>query len=300
MSPIAWPASISPNSATAALEGSLSQGRLGHGLLLVAADFSIADAAAESLAAALLGQKVPSADYLKVEPANKLHQIGVEPMRALREFLQMGSFSGAKVAHISQADRLNSMAANLFLKVLEEPPAGSTIIMTTSEPYAVLPTLLSRVMRFRFASSEAAAESFFAAWAQKLKDSLLAHGGLGGRNRSRGQGVGESFLTPYALIDEAYRLLTDREETLEREITKAANENTEAEVVEALIAARQKALKKSLFSALETAILETFKAAPTEGLRLSESLKSVEKVYRLTALSLNTAAALEGALVQNL
>lgn len=40
-------------------------------------------------------------------------------------------------------------AANAFLKVLEEPPPGTTIILTSSEPGALLPTIKSRVVSVR-------------------------------------------------------------------------------------------------------------------------------------------------------
>ena len=41
------------------------------------------------------------------------------------------------------------MAANAFLKLLEEPPADTTIILTSSEPGALLPTIRSRVVTVR-------------------------------------------------------------------------------------------------------------------------------------------------------
>lgn len=41
------------------------------------------------------------------------------------------------------------MAANAFLKLLEEPPADTTIILTSSEPGALLPTIRSRVAAVR-------------------------------------------------------------------------------------------------------------------------------------------------------
>ena len=41
------------------------------------------------------------------------------------------------------------MAANAFLKLLEEPPADTTIILTSSEPGALLPTIRSRVITVR-------------------------------------------------------------------------------------------------------------------------------------------------------
>ena len=40
-------------------------------------------------------------------------------------------------------------AANAFLKLLEEPPAGTTLILTTHRPGSLLPTILSRVLGVR-------------------------------------------------------------------------------------------------------------------------------------------------------
>ena len=43
----------------------------------------------------------------------------------------------------------SEQAANAFLKLLEEPPANTTILLTTSEPGALLPTIRSRVVAVR-------------------------------------------------------------------------------------------------------------------------------------------------------
>ncbi len=47
-------------------------------------------------------------------------------------------------------------AANAFLKLLEEPPAASTIVLTSSQPGALLPTIRSRVFEVRVAPVPAA------------------------------------------------------------------------------------------------------------------------------------------------
>lgn len=59
-----------------------------------------------------------------------------------------------KVFIIGDAERMvpqegADMAANAFLKLLEEPPADTTIILTSSEPGALLPTIRSRVVAVR-------------------------------------------------------------------------------------------------------------------------------------------------------
>jgi len=43
----------------------------------------------------------------------------------------------------------SDQAANAFLKLLEEPPENTTIVLTSSEPGALLPTIRSRVVGIR-------------------------------------------------------------------------------------------------------------------------------------------------------
>lgn len=51
---------------------------------------------------------------------------------------------------IDEADRLREEAANSILKTLEEPPSTSTIILITSRPDSLLPTIRSRAQRLNF------------------------------------------------------------------------------------------------------------------------------------------------------
>jgi DNA polymerase-3 subunit delta' len=41
--------------------------------------------------------------------------------------------------------------ANIFLKILEEPPGSATLILTAPSPYSLLPTIVSRCLQFHFA-----------------------------------------------------------------------------------------------------------------------------------------------------
>lgn len=61
-----------------------------------------------------------------------------------------------KVFIVGDAERMvaqegSDQAANAFLKLLEEPPADTTILLTSSEPGALLPTIRSRVISIRCA-----------------------------------------------------------------------------------------------------------------------------------------------------
>lgn len=90
----------------------------------------------------------------------------------VRAIVQEASISPAmakrKVFIIGDAERMVSQegsdqAANAFLKMLEEPSEKTTIILTSSEPGALLPTIRSRSVAVRVPSvSEAAMRQFLA------------------------------------------------------------------------------------------------------------------------------------------
>jgi DNA polymerase-3 subunit delta' len=57
----------------------------------------------------------------------------------------------AKVFIVRRAEELSISAANALLKTLEEPGDRTHFILLTSQPEALLPTILSRTQRVRFA-----------------------------------------------------------------------------------------------------------------------------------------------------
>jgi DNA polymerase-3 subunit delta' len=57
---------------------------------------------------------------------------------------------------IEDAHRLNKASANILLKILEEPPAGSHFILLTHRPDSALPTIRSRAERVAFGLLSAA------------------------------------------------------------------------------------------------------------------------------------------------
>ncbi|HEY6808294.1 MAG TPA: hypothetical protein VI160_05835 [Gemmatimonadales bacterium] len=72
----------------------------------------------------------------------------------LRRLAITPAMGDRKVFIVGDAERLAAQrgqdgAANALLKALEEPPADSVIVLTAAEPDALLPTILSRVVRVR-------------------------------------------------------------------------------------------------------------------------------------------------------
>jgi DNA polymerase-3 subunit delta' len=75
----------------------------------------------------------------------------VEQMRQIEKEANFRPFEGkARVFLIDEADKLNDASANALLKVLEEPPRTSHLLLITARPAMLLPTILSRCQMIRF------------------------------------------------------------------------------------------------------------------------------------------------------
>lgn len=80
-------------------------------------------------------------------------KIYIEDIRNLKFFIYFKPLIGPyKFAIINDADRLTAEASNSLLKILEEPPKNSVIILITSKPKHLLPTISSRCQEVRFNS----------------------------------------------------------------------------------------------------------------------------------------------------
>lgn len=74
---------------------------------------------------------------------------GVRPAMGARKIFVVGD-AEAMVPQESSPE-----AANAFLKLLEEPPSGTYLVLTAEQPGALLPTILSRVLPVRLLPLEA-------------------------------------------------------------------------------------------------------------------------------------------------
>ena len=72
--------------------------------------------------------------------------ISIKSIRNLKKFFELSSHTidGNKVILINNAESLTLNAANALLKILEEPPENSYIILTTENISSLLPTIVSR------------------------------------------------------------------------------------------------------------------------------------------------------------
>ncbi len=76
--------------------------------------------------------------------------IVAENVRDLNRFLQLSATEGGRrVVIIDSADEMNTQAANALLKMLEEPPARTTLLLVSHRPAGLLPTIRSRCRDLR-------------------------------------------------------------------------------------------------------------------------------------------------------
>ncbi len=153
------------------LRRALEQGRLPHAFLFVGPEGIGKHSFARRLAQALLCERVPEGrldpcgacpgclqvmagthpDLLQVAKPDDKQELPIRVIRDLCLDLGLKPMSGRrKVAIVDDADDLNDEAANAFLKTLEEPPAGSVLILVGTSAEGQLDTILSRCRVLRF------------------------------------------------------------------------------------------------------------------------------------------------------
>lgn len=97
-------------------------------------------------------------EQIKAKAENPYHnitipnatQIRIAAIRDVKKNVSMSATQrGRRFVIISEADAMNSEAANAFLKTLEEPNSNITIILTTSRRDQLLSTILSRCQQVR-------------------------------------------------------------------------------------------------------------------------------------------------------
>lgn len=146
------------------LKRSLAAGRLAHAYLFEGVEGCGKKATALALIEAVFCGKeegcgtcsscrkmasIQHPDLHLIEPEGAF--IKIDQIRSLQKELAYRPFEAPKKACIIDgAERLNQAAGNALLKTLEEPAGNALIILVTSQPSGVLPTILSRCQRLVF------------------------------------------------------------------------------------------------------------------------------------------------------
>ena len=155
-----------------------AEGRMPHAVLLTGADGTVLARAAEQLAALHLGEADPlsHSDCRVLRPAKKSRRITIDNTLEVVAALRLSSLSPHRVVIVNEPDRFQPDSANAFLKTLEEPPPGTLIILQTTNYYRVLPTILSRCLRFHVAGdAPVLADPSWSDWLREMEKLLLIY-----------------------------------------------------------------------------------------------------------------------------
>ena len=88
-------------------------------------------------------------DIIRIKPSGVF--IKIDQIRALCQTLAMKPYEASmRVVLISDAHTMNPAAGNALLKVLEEPPTGTILILVANHTSDLLPTIVSRCRHIRF------------------------------------------------------------------------------------------------------------------------------------------------------
>lgn len=121
-------------------------GTLGHAYLFVGQDSAGKYDFAEDVCEMLTGKRSENNPDIKlIGPDRDGAKIYIEDVRNLKSFMALKPHSSEyKIAVVNDADTMTVEAANAMLKILEEPPKKSIIILISPKPRILPRTIISR------------------------------------------------------------------------------------------------------------------------------------------------------------
>jgi DNA polymerase-3 subunit delta' len=307
-----WPPALVGTPTVAVIDRAIERQRLSHSLLLHGDDLETLVLVAHAITDRLLNTPTAPArfppaqhpDCYALRPAGKMRLISAETTRDLIGKLQVsGNVTAKKVAIIHEADRMHVTAANVFLKTLEEPPANTTLLLLTTRPYALLPTIRSRVLHFRFPSATASlAVDGWAAWLDDYRAWLTR---LADEVADKTT-VADHICTVYGLVARFGAVLDFATEQVWKEQKASLPDELDDDEQVAIETGIANGLRSRLFGEIEQATrafaLPRLTSAGAEMTRraLVAAIEQLEHDVGLLRLNLNEAAALEHFLLSSL
>lgn len=139
--------------------------------------------------------------------------ITVDEVRRLKSFFNLSASDGGhRVVIVDAADEMNVNAANALLKILEEPPAQTTLLLISHRPMRLLPTIRSRCRVLKCsplpedAMAQALSNAGFEAEQNARDLSLLANGSVGEAIRLLSEGGVTLYRDLLALFGQKTRM----------------------------------------------------------------------------------------------
>ncbi len=242
--------------------------RLPNSLLFIAEDVQVTSKVAHALANKILNctDCTQHMDFFQISSdIVGSAQITADAVRDLIAKIQVSpKISRFKVAYIEHAERMNKYAANSFLKTLEEPPADTVIVLSSPSPYAMLPTIVSRCVIFRFSDH------------QKIVSPVLDH--IINSYESWLELLFNRSKKNLAVI-EMYKLLSYIDQHLGELLDEEDADKMDSELI--------------LLKALEISTEKTFRAHSEEVLNLHKIISFFEDLHYFLAINCNLISCLE-------
>ena len=288
------------------LERSLEKNRLAHAILLHSNSLTALSEVAFVIARSLLSlssQTKDHPDLFALRPTGRGRQIKIEDTRRLIRSIQHSpNQANHKVAIIYEADRMNTAAANAFLKTLEEPPADTTVLLLSTKPYSLLATIRSRCFNFRLPiDSEGLDDSRWLVWLNDyvgwLERLLLSP--------RKGSEVALVIVILYGLVSRFLDLLENLADDHWKGEKKSLPEGIEEEEIDAIKTGVRKGIRNRMLGELEQSTRDfAFNKNHSHNSllfqRLASAIEELEKVVSLLEVNLNEGTALEKFLLVSL
>lgn len=314
-----WPSALDGTPTVAVIERAIERMRLAHSLLLHGENLSTLASVAHAIADRLLNdpraktQYFPPKqhpDFLALRPAGKSRQIGAEATREAIGRIQISpQISHRKVLVVYEADRMNVSAANIFLKTLEEPTASTTILLLSTRPYSLLPTIRSRCLLFRFtdAGHEALADAD-PATRELWRDTLAVYAkwlGQAAAGMADKRAIADQVMGAYGLVTRFNTVLNAATDQIWKQQKSKLPEDIDDEEQAAIETGIANGVRTKLFAEIEHAT-RTFaqqkllagEIAARRG--VVAAVAQLEHDTGLLRLNLNESAALENFLLSSL
>ena len=275
-----------------------AENRMPHAVLFTGLNVEMLTQAVECLAGIHLGTDDPLShpDCRILRPGRRSRRINQDSTIAVVGDLQLSSLSGRRVVMVHEPDRFEASAANAFLKTLEEPPAGTLVILQTTHYYRVLPTVLSRCLRFHIGGEPATIkQSEWTDWLQQFDRFLvvLSESIIGEKKAT------ETIIPLYSLCSRFEDLLEKfLLEELKSNPAPPPSEDEGDEVKEA----HKESIRRDIWSRMLLAIEERLrlygKRSPEHRLATARAIRSLETAKVRFELNFSVVASIEGFFIQ--
>ena len=304
---------ISPSNPYDLIDKAISKQRLAHALLVYGSSYQRIEKFAIRAAARLLDINAPveeletktigHPDLFSLRPSKKSRIISIDDTReAIRKIQHSPQAGERKVAIVFEVDCFSPSAANAFLKTLEEPPLNTTILLLTTRPHSLLPTIRSRCQNLRLPTeAHTFDEPSVEAWLDSYKDWLeeLLGGGPGGK-----QAVPRFVVGAYALIERFSHIIETLGKAKWKEQSRSLPDDLDDDERIALESRISISIRQEFLATIEHATEELARSKLFENQtvpqKLVEAIVALEETTGLLRLNMKMESALECFLLRSL